>query len=277
VVAASSGLERNLLPEACRWIVHMPHSLASLHMIYPPDAFDAYDVLLAAGPHHVREFDALGRWRGAGERMAIPVGYGKLDLLRTQRPEAAPSKAGAAHVLIAPSWGPDNLLERMGVALATALLDTGYRVTVRPHPLFFLGACPVVAQLETMARTHESLDVESPFEGETAIHVADVLIGDYSGASFEFAAHRRRRVLSVDVGRKVINPRWKEIGLPPVEIQMRESIGSLVPPRVDAVAAELTSVLAKPDLDDDVIDRFVFRPAGSCAETARDAVLGLLQ
>ena len=62
----------------------MPHSLSSLHMIYPEDAFDGYDLIFSAGPHHCDEFREITKARGLKNFGTVPIGYGKLDVLRQE-------------------------------------------------------------------------------------------------------------------------------------------------------------------------------------------------
>lgn len=240
-LTASSGVDRGLFPTSARALVHMPHSLASLHMIYPPDTFDGYDVLFAAGPHHAVEFRAITASRGLANRRCFPAGYGKFDVLAETKPDAP---LPVPHVLIASSWGRDNLLDRCGVALADSITAKGYAVTVRPHPLFQMERAAVLDELRMLATRRPRLQIESPWDGDRAILHADVMIGDYSGASFEFAVMRRRPVVSVDVGLKVVNDHWQQLGLTPVEVGLRPALGPVVAPDVDDIIAAVEASLA---------------------------------
>lgn len=280
-VTASSGLEREIFPTGARTFVHMPHSLASLHMIYPAGAFDGYDVLFAAGPHHEREFAALAAARGLPGRRCYPIGYGKLDVLadessRRPRPEGT---ATAPRVLVAPSWGPDNLLDRCGVPLALALADAGCEVVVRPHPLFFLDRLPVLADLQALAARDTRIRIESPLDGDGAMYEADVLVGDYSGTAFEFAALRRKQVVSVDVGLKVANPDWERLGIDPVEVALRPALGPVVPPQPQAVVAAVVEVLKSgaSATREDAIQCFLHGRPGECGERASRVLDQLLK
>jgi len=264
-VTASSGLNRTIYPTRARTFVHMPHSLASLHMIYPPDAFDGYDALLAAGPHHEREFAALSAAHGLGERPSRPAGYGKLDLLADAAASHAPEPR---HVLIAPSWGPDNLLDRLGVLLAAALAAKGWTVTVRPHPLFVIERAPVMDRLRALADAEPRVTIESPLETDDAIFRASVLVGDYSGIGFEFAALRRRPVVSVDVGLKIVNPDWQTLGLTPVEIACRSRLGPVVPPEVSAIVGAVESCNAETRTDAPDVRDFLHGEPGTCGARA---------
>lgn len=276
-VTASSGLDREIFPTRARRFIHMPHSLASLHMIYPAEAFDGYDVLFAAGPHHEAEFAAIARARGLGPRKAYAVGYGKLDVLAQQLAGRSARATRRTRVLLAPSWGPDNLLDRCGVDLARALLTAGFDVVVRPHPLFFLDRAPVLDAIRAAAQREAGLRLESPFAGDDAIFDADVLVGDYSGIGFEFAALRGRPVVSVDVGLKVANPAWRDLGLDPVEIACRRHIGPVVSPVVnDIVTGVQRAVNDGSGVSSDALAHFLHGLPGDCANRATARIHELL-
>lgn len=277
-VTASSGLDRGIFPTSARLFVHMPHSIASLHMIYPPGAFDGYDVMLAAGPQHEREFLALAKSRGLTGRRAFAAGYGKLDVLSEMAKQGESAQNIRPKVLIAPSWGPDNLLDRCGPVLAEQLAAQDFDVVVRPHPLFFLEHAPVLDVLRALAGREPRIALESPFDGDKAIFYADVLVGDYSGTSFEFAALRRRPVVSVDVGLKIANPDWAGLGLDPVEVALRAELGPVVVPDPAAVVAAVRDLLASPRaIGDETLARFLHGRVGDCGARAAGLLDKLLR
>lgn len=272
VVTASSGLNRGIFPTRAKHFVHMPHSLVSLHMAYPEGAFDGYDWLFAAGPHHCAEFEAISRVRGLANHGALPIGYGKLDILA-----AEPAPPPERRVLLAPSWGPDNLLDRCGEELASALLDAGWQVTVRPHPLFMIEGSAAVDRLALLARQRSGLTLESSLGEGSAMRTAAVLIGDYSGAGFEFVALHGRPVVSVDVGGKVANPDWESIGMEPVERGLRPELGEVVAPDVSAIVAAVERLAGTGRNMDAAQKRFLFGTPGSCAAQASEAIMKLVK
>ena len=250
-VTSSSGFPRWLAPRGCRSYVHMPHSLASLHMIYAEGVFDGFDVLLACGPHHERELARMDALAGRPPRPCPAIGYGKMDHLREGLRRARADGAAAAApddrptVLIAPSWAPGNVLEDPGEALIEALLEAGLAVVVRPHPLVFVERPDLVRAMVDRFGTGGAFALERSDAGDSAIFRADVMISDYSGVAFEFAFLRLRPVVFVDVPPKVENPNWRRLGLEPVEMALRESVGLVAAPEVDAVVGGVKRLLAE--------------------------------
>ena len=286
VVTASSGIDRELLPTKAKYLVHMPHSLASLHLIYPKGTFNGYDVLFACGPQHVREFMAMVEHYNLENKEIEKIGYGKHDVLKDglniYQSTLSTDEISAdikAHILIAPSWGPDNLLDKCGLELAKTLVENGYKVTVRPHPLFFIENSSVVEDIQYLCNESAYCELESPMDTDEAIYSADLMIGDYSGTSFEFAALRNRPVVSVDVGMKEINKEWKKLDIMPVEIGLRELLGCVVEPDVEKIVAAVKGSLAK-HLNEcakkHVTDEFIYSPEGSCGRNAANAIRKLI-
>ena len=270
-VSATNGLRRDAFHPEVRHLVHMPHSLVSLHMIYTADSFDGFDTLFACGPHHVAEFERLSALRGLAGRTAAAVGYGKLDLFGTL-PEVA-----LRHVLIGPSWGTKNILNTLGTELVEGLLARGFSVTLRPHPMFVQNRDPAWLAIRERFTGRPGFVAEDSLQGDGAIRTAGVLVTDYSGIAFEYAALRRRRTVFVDVAKKILNPAWRETGLEPVEVGLRSRIGAVVPPQADealsAVVACLEQPAERPVMDAAVASFLVNQ--GSCGRAAVDALAGL--
>jgi hypothetical protein len=270
VVTASSGLTRDIFPTSSKIFVHMPHSFASLHVIYPEGAFDGYSHLFAVGAHHVKEFNEIIKRRGLVGANIVQVGYGKLDVLRAFHS----SDSTERHALIAPSWGDGNLLEVCGIRLVKLLLSKGWKVTVRPHPIFFLENSSILKSFWQLESIHDNLKIESSLDGDGAINTATVMIGDYSGASFEFAVLRRRPVISVNVPRKIVNHNWGEYGIEPMEIYGRRLLGPIVEPNADAILEIIDDAVS--GIEEKDISKFLFDDGRPCATRAVEALKQLM-
>ena len=231
------------MPWGARFRVYVPHSLTSLHN-YAVNAFSAYDVVLAAGPHHVNEVAALDRATGGPPRRSFEIGYGKWDRLLAAK-QRVDTESSAATIGVAGSWGDGNLLEMLGAQLVDALIEAGYRVILRPHAYHQLKHRDI---LDSLAEKHASggqfqLD-ESPDGVETLCRV-DTLISDYSGIAYEYAFLMERPVLFVDVPPKVFNPDWQKLGLTPMEFELRDKIGTRVAPTVGQIVAATGDLLER--------------------------------
>lgn len=212
--------------------LYIHHSPVSTHMVYRPEAFDHFDEIFCAGPHHELETRARERLFKLKEKELFKHGYGRLDdLLLDKKPEAsAPGNNEPLWVTVAPTWGTPGLLESCGKELAGILLDNGFKVTVRPHPRTRLTAPRIIADLQASYGGHRLFNIEDDAKNAASINEADLMISDWSGAAFDFAFVRLRPVLFIDTPRKVNNPDYAQLEMEPLEASIREEIGAIVAP-----------------------------------------------
>jgi len=212
--------------------VYAFHSMVSTHMIYREHAFDHFDTIMSAGPHHVREIRETEAAYGLSPKNLIEAGYPKLDTLLRQQgcPDQTRGPGGPVHVLVAPSWGPAGLLENHAVPLVQALLAGGYRVTVRPHPETGRHHPEAIREMRGRFENERAFTLETNIASSESLRTSDLMISDFSGAALEYAFAFKRPVLFVDVPRKVNNPHYRKIPSEPVEVGLRSRIGEVVAP-----------------------------------------------
>ncbi len=219
--------------------VYVFHSMVSSHMIYRPQAFDHFDTVLAAGPHHVREIRARERLYGLPAKEIVEHGYGRLDSILEAAAGNARAGGGQKRVLVAPTWAPEGLLEGWGSELVEAILAGGFQVTVRPHPMTARKWPRALAALERF-RADPDFELETDVASQESLHRSDLMVSDFSGAALEYALGLERPVLFVDVPRKVRNPEYERIDCEPVEVALRAEVGEVLP--VDDLARIAESI-----------------------------------
>ena len=89
--------------------IYSQHSLVSLHMVYRHGAFDYYDTIFCAGPHHVKEVRAIEKKYNLPKKNIVKLGYSRLDNI-IELAKNSPILQGEKQrtykkILIAPSWG----------------------------------------------------------------------------------------------------------------------------------------------------------------------------
>lgn len=223
------------------------HSLVSTHMMYRFGAFDHYDSILCVGPHQVDEIRKHEEMHGLKPKDLLQAGYYRLERIheayRKNIPDG-PSGTSGRTVLIAPSWGPDNILESCGESLVGNLLDAGYRVIARPHPETLRRSPGLMASLDSRFGHNPNFKLERSIATDDSLLQANVLICDCSGVALEYAFGTGRPVLFLDVPYKIKNKRYNELEIEPLELSLRTEIGEVVP------AEELGSVTR-------VVDRLI--------------------
>jgi len=229
--------------------VYMFHSLVSTHMIYRKHAFDHYDSILCAGPHHVREIRAFEQRHNLKPKELAQGGYYRLERIYNRFREYRAGHPRAQRkqplILIAPSWGPQNILEVCGEELTGILLDSGFDVIVRPHPETVRKTPALVNRLEKKFKDRSGFLLERSIATDDSIHASDLLISDCSGIAFEYGFGTERPVVFCNVPAKVRNPDFEELNIPPMELALREQIGRIADIRdlaaVPAMIREMTA------------------------------------
>jgi len=229
--------------------VYVHHSMVSTHMIYTEEAFDEFDTIFCVGPHHKAEIEEREALHGLASKNLVEHGYGRLDSILKNvgvtTTQESPDEASNRRVLIAPSWGKDALLEVCGDRLIEVLLDSGYQVTIRPHPMTVQKNRRLIANLQIRFGGHPLVNLETDVSSEESLHSSAIMISDWSGAALEYAFGRGRPVLFIDVPRKVLNPNYGELSSIPIEVSLRGEIGTVLPvDALDQVPAEIERLCA---------------------------------
>lgn len=212
--------------------VYLNHSMVSTHTTVREGAFDHFDSFFCVGPHQAAEIRETERVYGSPAKNLVEHGFGRLDsILAENRASDAVARSGEGpfRVLVAPSWGPEGMFETpVGGEVIGNLLEAGLRVTMRPHPHTRNRTPHLVDMLAERFGDNENFSFDGDITSEQALHEADIMVSDWSGAAIEFAFGLERPVLFVDIPRKVINPHWERIGMPPKEDTIRGEIGEIV-------------------------------------------------
>ncbi len=210
---------------------HIFHSMVSSHMTYRPGAFDHFDSVFCVGPHHIRELKARRAQIGQTKPHLIEHGYARLDaILASRETSASPEDTRSRPcILVAPSWGPHGLLETQGIEVTEVLLQAGFEVIVRPHPHTWKTNPGCLKALETHFANRPHFTLERDVSTTHSLEVANIMLSDWSGAAFDFAFGYETPVVFLDLPRKVNNPDYQSLHIEPLEVTLREKIGTVVP------------------------------------------------
>ena len=210
--------------------VYIQHSLVSLHMVYRMGAFDKFDTIFCAGPHHTREVRAIEAKYSLPPKKLVEHGYGRVDSIvetrgrYNQKPVNNPKK-----ILIAPSWGKNSLIEYIGEKIILNLLENGFHVTLRPHPQTVKFSKKKLDAIIKQHQKNSNFVYETDVASQKSLHQSDLMVSDWSGAALDYAFGLEKPVLFIDVPRKVNNQEYEAINIEPFEVWIREKIGIIQP------------------------------------------------
>lgn len=211
--------------------VYIQHSLVSLHMVYRKGAFDYFDTIFCAGPHHVKEIRKIESTYNLPKKDIVIHGYERLDSIiackvKDRLPEGVISPL---HVLIAPSWGENSLVEtNIALDIIEQLFEAEIKVTLRPHPQTIIFSSHKIRLILKKYFKHPLFNYESNIAGQNTLHDSDIMISDWSGVALDYALGLDKPVIFVNTGRKVNNPDYTDIDIEPLEVSIRNEIGAVI-------------------------------------------------
>jgi len=230
--------------------VFMFHSLISTHMADHEDSYDHYDAILCAGPHQMREIRKREELLGLKPKQLFAHGYHRLEELAQNRREPPQWNNDAeVHVLLAPSWGEQTILNACGMRLVDVLIGAGFKVTLRPHYQTRWTTPDVIDGIAAKYADHPRFSLIERMGESDSLFDSHVMITDWSGAGMDYGMGLEKPVLYIDLPAKARNEWWPKLGLEPFEAYVRDKIGVIVKPdALDDVPRQIHALLQEPDV-----------------------------
>ena len=211
--------------------IYIFHSMFSVHSYLRKGAVDHYDTIFCVGEHHKREILETEKIYGLKPKKLIDYGFGRLDTLLRERNNFKKEKLNTENlIIIAPTYGDNNLLKICGVKLIETLLDSNFKVLLRPHFRIFKESSDVIRIIRDKFQNNNNFLLEEGIIKPEIFHSSRCMISDWSGISLEYAFIFERPIIYIDVPKKELNAEANKISLPPIEVSIREEIGYLVDP-----------------------------------------------
>jgi len=245
------------------------------------NSYDHYDTILCAGPHQMKEILRREEIAGVKPKHLVEHGYHRLEQLYKQRQRATVhALSETPHVLLAPSWGDQTILNTCGEQLIEVLLNAGFLVTLRPHYQTRLMTPDVIEGILNRFTTDKRFRFVDRMAEDNSLFDSDIMITDWSGAGMDYGLGLEKPVLYIDLPPKSRNDSWPELGIEPYEVFVRTRIGDLLSPdRLSEAPATIRRLLADPQkfrseirqLRQDRVFNF-----GHSSETAATAIVDLV-
>ena len=179
------------------WYVHLPHAPTDL-TLYRMFGLDYYDAILISGDYQRKQLRELETLRALPEKEITLVGIPYMDEMKKRLEEAPPVPAHPRTVLLAPSWGPSSILNKLGERFIDALLATGNHIIIRPHPQSFTSEIPLMEKLMKRYPESEQLEWNRDTDNFEVLRRSDIMISDFSGVTSEFALVYDKPVIYAD-------------------------------------------------------------------------------
>lgn len=172
--------------KACKYYVHIPHSLDEM-MGYRMFGLDYYDSVLLTGDFQGEYIRRLEEMRNLPAKELVTVGYPPMDEQKNRLTSLQTTEDSEITILVAPSWGKEAILSKFGSVFLKAIQKTGWKIIVRPHPQTRTSEKEMLDSL--MKEFPESENFNWNFDNDNfdCMNKASILITDFSGIIFDFA------------------------------------------------------------------------------------------
>jgi len=209
--------------------IYIFHSMFSIHSYLRKGAVDNYDTIFCVGKHHEDEIRETEKVYRLNKKRLIKYGFGRLDtLLKEKNNFYKDPKISENLILIAPSYGKDNLLEVCGIELIDLLLKSNFQVLLRPHFRILQDSKKLMEEIISRFNDNSNFILEKGVIPKEKFYNSTCMISDWSGISLEYAFTFEQPVIFIDVPKKNLNDNVNDISMKPIEISIREKIGHVV-------------------------------------------------
>ncbi|MEC9292958.1 MAG: CDP-glycerol glycerophosphotransferase family protein [Chloroflexota bacterium] len=233
------------------YYVYTHHSMISTHMGYRPGAFDHFDAIFCTGPYQVEETRVHESKTKLPAKKLVEVGYFRLDELRGLRETRShlgvtSQRADLTTVLVAPTWGENSILPIYGEKIIDILLQSGYRVIIRPHPETTRKSPELIQKISNRFGANDCFEFDVDPTGDLSMQQASLMISDWSGVAMEYAYGFEKPVLFIDLPRKINDPAYSQLKIEPMEVSIRNEIGKVLhPKKIPELPTEIANLLSK--------------------------------
>lgn len=224
--------------------VYIDHGIGSVNMMLRKHALDYFDTIFASNDLAYREIRAMEKTYNLKEKNLVKWGSGLIDNMieAYNQKKREPNKKKT--ILIAPSWQDGNLLDLCIDSILEQILKKDYLVILRPHPQYVRHFEEKLLALAERYKAYDNFELQLDFSSNDTVFNADVLMTDWSGIGYEYSFTTLKPTLFINTPMKVMNPDYKEIGVVPFDIEIRDQVGI-------SVETDKLSILG------DVIDRLL--------------------
>ena len=211
--------------------IYIFHSMFSVHSYLRKGAIDNYDTVFCVGEHHEKEIRETEKLYKLKPKKLLKYGFGRLDTLLHKKQEFKQMGLdGEKLIIIAPSYGKDNLLEICGIEMIEILLKANFSILLRPHFKILEDPKSKIKTIRKKFENNPRLIIEEGVIPPEKFYNSICMMSDWSGISLEYAFVMEHPVIFIDVPKKEMNSESKYIKCEPIEISLRNKVGNVISP-----------------------------------------------
>ena len=191
-------LKRSKMTKHYSHVLHAPTDATTYRLF----GLDYFNSVLLTGDYQAVDLKTLEMLRNTQKKQYITVGCTYLDeyakKIETIRSANPMEEKDHFSVLLSPSWGPSALLSRYGEKLLNPLVNTGFKIIIRPHPQSKKSESVILEKLSSLYGEKVIWDYEN--DNINSLAKADIMISDFSGIVYDYIFLMDKPVIYVKQG-----------------------------------------------------------------------------
>jgi hypothetical protein len=210
---------------------YIPHSPIDMGK-YKLYSFDYFDSVFLSGAHQEKSLRTLESLRVTEAKQLINAGCPYMDELGARLKSVESTIIGnekqVRTILIAPTWGKNNLLKIFGAKPIRTLLEKGYEVIIRPHPQSYQAEPELIEEIKEDLDSFERIKWDNSPDNFDGLLRSDVLISDLSGIVFDYAFIFEKPVITIDFEYDFIGQEANDLPFELWELGILDKIGKRI-------------------------------------------------
>ena len=269
-------IKRSMVKDDIEYI-YVDHAMNSMNLTYHKGALDHFDTVFIPNEQNRSEILAQEKSYHLKPKRLVNYGYALIDNMIDAYEKQEKVENNPAVILIAPSWQDDNIMDSCIEDMLNELLPCGYNVTVRPHPQYVRHCSDRLDELAEKYSAFENFLLQRDFSSNDTVYNADVLVTDWSAIAYEYSFTTLKPCLFINTPMKIMNPDYREIGVEPFDVIIRDKIGISVDlEKTKEIPAAVESLLADNKFSRKSIERLrseYLYNVGSSAKAGADYII----
>ena len=251
------------------------HALLSTHSIYRHGAFDAYNTIFCTGNQQMIEIRETEKKYKLPRKNLYKDGYRPLEFLINKNRLYEKKMTTVLKILIAPTWGDNNIFNFCMYDLIKNLITAGHHVHLRPHPMTLRDNYKKIDTIKKIFSDKENFFLQEDHTNRDILFESDILVTDWSGIGIEYGLGLLKPVIYIDIPKKNLNQESYKINITPIESKIRNEIGEIVKiSEIHKIDQIIKKVMKKHDKSDLRLlrNKYVFMKNNGLNKSARRVI-----
>jgi len=207
----------------CEEYIYIFHSPISTHAGYNKKAFWHYDTIFCNGEYQINELQTTEKIYNLKKKIKVRSGYLFFEFLKKNQKHEEVKK----NILFAPTWVNDenNLFEKYSLQIIQLLIDSGYKVILRPHPEHFKRSKITINKLIKNFSRNKNFYLDNNINNLDGILKSEFMITDNSGVAIEYALIFKKNIIFINSAKKINNLSYEDLKLKTIEDIVKNKFG----------------------------------------------------